>query len=354
MSATLLLDYMPLEQLAHRSADWWSRVLGVVGFDGSPRIEQQQVPVTASMTPMLGGEAGLCEVWRVADGDALQPEDAAGVGGRLRYRHCDQLLFGCVNVVEQDLLYAGENNPSAALQRATRTAYQDMFALLNTTGHAHLIRVWNYLPEINGHSDGEERYRHFNSARASAFAQSGREDVASVPAASALGSGARSPLSIYFLAARHTPVMIENPRQISAYRYPPQYGSHSPLFSRACVTSSPGGTNLFVSGTASIVGHETIHRGNVVAQTRETLCNITALLEEANRRTRPSRYTLDSLQYKVYIRDPSDQPAVAAELAATLQTSTRVVYLQADVCRNDLLVEIEASGESMHAPSQWS
>jgi enamine deaminase RidA (YjgF/YER057c/UK114 family) len=171
--------------------------------------------------------------------------------------------------------------------------------------------------------------------------------VASVPAASALGSRAGSPLSIYFIAARHSPMMIENPRQVSAYRYPPRYGTHSPLFSRACVTSEPGGTDLFVSGTASIVGHETIHRGDVVAQTRETLCNITALLEETNRRTQSSRYTLDNLKYKVYVRDPSDQRAVAAEMSATLRNSPCVVYLQADVCRDDLLVEIEATGGSV-------
>ena len=98
-----------------------------------------------------------------------------------------------------------------------------------------------------------------------------------------LGSPAGSPLSIYFLAARRPPKMIENPRQTSAYHYPPKFGRHSPIFSRACVWGESGGGRLFVSGTASIVGHETIHRGDVIAQTRETMVNIGALLEEANR-----------------------------------------------------------------------
>lgn len=344
MPATLLLDYLPLDQLVHRSADWWSHVLGVVGFNGAPRIDQLHVPVTTSSTPILGGQAGVCEVWRVT-GEALQSNDAAVCHGRIHYRCCEQFLFGCISIEEEDLVRAGAMTPAAALQRATRNAYQEVFTLVKATGHAHLIRIWNYLPDINAHSDGEERYRHFNSARSAAFAQSGQVDVASVPAASALGSRAGSPLSIYFIAARRTPMMIENPRQVSAYRYPPQYGVHSPLFSRACVMSGPLGTNLFVSGTASIIGHETIHRGDVVAQTRETLCNIEALLEETNRRTQPSRYSLDSLQYKVYVRNPADQRAVAAAISAALQDSTCVVYLQADVCRDDLLVEIEATGK---------
>ncbi len=144
--------------------------------------------------------------------------------------------------------------------------------------------------------------------------------------------------------------MIENPRQTSAYHYPPKFGRHSPMFSRACVLSEPQGTNLFVSGTASIVGHETVHRGDVAAQTRETMANIAALLDEANRVVGSARYFLDGLKFKVYVRQPVDLRAIEATLAASLRPSTSVVYLQADVCREDLLVEIEATGEAANRP----
>jgi enamine deaminase RidA (YjgF/YER057c/UK114 family) len=138
--------------------------------------------------------------------------------------------------------------------------------------------------------------------------------------------------------------MIENPRQTSAYHYPPKFGRHSPIFSRACVWGEAGGGRLFVSGTASIVGHETIHRGDVIAQTRETMVNIGALLEQANRLVGSSRYSLDGLKLKVYLRNPADLPDVEATLAELLQPAASIVYLQADVCREDLLVEIEAVG----------
>ena len=82
------------------------------------------------------------------------------------------------------------------------TAYQDIFAVLEETQHRHLIRVWNYLPDINREADGEERYRHFNAARQCAFQHAGRSTVGTVPAACALGSPAGSPISIYFLASR--------------------------------------------------------------------------------------------------------------------------------------------------------
>ena len=346
MSATLSLDYLPFEQLIGQSAAWWRSVLGVVGFERAPHIDREQIPVTASMTPLLGSQEPLCEVWRIAADAPVTLNDTAVQDGRIHYRYSDQLLFGCVRIEEQNLIRGNQDTAATVLRRATEAAYREIFAVINATGHLHLIRIWNYLPYINAHSDGDERYRHFNSARQAAFAQCGRVATATVPAASALGSRAGSPLSIYFIAARRTPVMIENPRQVSAYRYPEQYGAHRPLFSRACVMNARGGTNLFVSGTASIVGHETIHHGDVAAQTRETLTNISALLEEANRKARPSRYTLDSLKYKVYVRDPADLPAIAAELSAVLDADTPVVYLQADVCREELLVEIEASGES--------
>jgi len=339
---SLQLDYVSSDELAGQSASWWRTVLGVVGFEKPPQIDLHQVPVTASMTPSLGAADNLCEVWRVAGGQDLELSTASLLHGRVHYRYCNELLFGSITIDEEG--YDGKG--SAGLLRATTTAYQEIFDVLRETQHRHLIRVWNYLPEINREADGDERYRHFNSARQTAFRNSGRSTVGTVPAASALGSPAGSPISIYFLAACRPPKMIENPRQTSAYYYPPKFGAYSPIFSRACVLSESSGTNLFVSGTASIVGHETIHPGDVTAQTRETLVNINALLGEANRVVGSAHYSLDGLKFKVYVRRASDLAAIASALSATLHASTSIVYLQADVCREDLLVEIEATGEA--------
>ncbi len=336
-SASLHVDTTASDRLVGLPASWWDGVLGIVGFENSPTIDAVQVPVTASMTPSLGRADRLCEVWRVAGGRELSTVSQRH--GRVHYRCCDELLFGSVIIDEDDL---GEG--AVALMRATTLAYQDIFAVLQQTPHRHLIRVWNYLPEINRETDGDERYRHFNAARQSAFRNSGRSTVGTVPAASALGSPTGSPVSIYFLAARAAPTMIENPRQTSAYHYPPKFGTHSPVFSRACVLRNCAGTTLFVSGTASIVGHETIHQGNVSAQTRETLANIDALLAEANRVVGSQRYSLDTLKFKVYVRHPRDLGVIEQTLSETLRGPASIVYLQADVCREDLLVEIEATG----------
>jgi chorismate lyase/3-hydroxybenzoate synthase len=348
-TAALQLDYLSSEEIACQSAAWWQSVLGVVGFEKLPPIDAARVPVTASMTPSLGAIDNLCEVWRVA-GPGIELSNGAARRSRVSYRFCEDLLFGSITIDERGV---GEEAgiDAAALLRATELAYQEIFAVLGETQHRHLIRIWNYLPDINREAGGDERYRHFNSARQLAFRNSGRATMGTVPAASALGSPAGSPISIYFLAARRPPKMIENPRQTSAYHYPPKFGRHSPIFSRACLLNESAGTNLFVSGTASIVGHETIHPGDVAAQTRETMTNINALLEEANRVVGSARYSLDGLKFKVYVRQPADLDAIENTLSESLRSSTPVVYLQADVCREDLLVEIEATGDSGNLPS---
>jgi chorismate lyase / 3-hydroxybenzoate synthase len=356
-AAALRLDYLSSDHLASQPVSWWQNVLGIVGFEKPPSLDGVPVPVTASMTPPLRANDHLCEVWRVA-GPAVRLSNGAARQGRVHYRYGEELLFGSITVEERGVegrpLLAegavhGDNHgagaAAGALLRATETAYQEIFAVLRQTGHRHLIRIWNYLPEINRQADGDERYRLFNSARQLAFRNSGQATVGTVPAACALGSPAGSPISIYFLAAREPPTMIENPRQTSAYHYPPKFGRHSPIFSRACVLDASAGTSLFVSGTASIVGHETIHQGDVGAQTRETMANINALLDEANRVAGQRRYSFDGLKFKVYVRRPSDLGAIEEVLSRSLRPSTSIVYLQADVCREDLLVEIEATGE---------
>jgi enamine deaminase RidA (YjgF/YER057c/UK114 family) len=357
-TAALSLDYLPLDRLESQPSPWWRNVLGVVGFARPPAL-RGRVPVAATLTPTLDGNTDLCEVWRVGDARSQVSLGSAQLG-RVRYRFSDDLLFGCLSIEEREVLgcrhaagaqagaaqaAAAADEGAQALLHAAEVAYEEIFAVLDATQHQHLIRIWNYVPGINAAAGKEERYRLFNSARQAAFRKSGRAIQGCVPAACALGSPAGSPISIYFLAARRSPKTIENPRQTSAYHYPPKFGKHSPIFSRACIFGGPQQANLFISGTASIVGHETIHHGNARAQTHETLANIRALLGEANRVAGSERYSMDALKYKVYVRHAADLGAIQGVLSRELRAHS-LLYLQADICREELLVEIEATGES--------
>jgi chorismate lyase / 3-hydroxybenzoate synthase len=342
-STRLQVDYVTLPERGPAPEDG---VLGVVAFQTMPaRLHGLDIPVVEINTPVLGANAPLCEVWQTAG-----PVES-GRAARVRYRRNDNVLFGCISVSETPAsLFAGDTQ-SCALQAATEQAYREIFAALDSVGYGYLLRVWNYLPEINADTQGMERYWHFNKARREALIACGRAVTGNVPAACALGCAVGSPLAIYFLASRSPPIAVENPRQASAYEYPPKYGPR-PVFARASVLPGPAATLLFISGTASIVGHETVHIGDAAAQTRETLVNIEALLGAANRAAGAARFALGSLAYKVYVRNSSDVPVIQAQLSAALGSSARIVYLKADICRRDLLVEIEASGceEARAAP----
>ena len=255
-----------------------------------------------------------------------------GSQGRVRYRATEALLFGRI-VVDDD--------PAASLEAVTEKAYRELFEALGEQGYPTLVRVWNYLPEINADDRGVERYRRFNAGRQQAFGASGRPVEGKVPAACALGTRS-GPLSIAFLAAREPFTPLENPRQVSAYHYPPEYGERSPTFSRGGILALPEATLLFVSGTAAIVGHQSLHGDDVVAQTREAMANLAAVVEQANRVCAAASFDLPALGYTVYLRHASDLSAVSAVLADTLPADARVVVVEADICRAELLVEIEA------------
>ena len=325
--AGLHLDYL---SRAEYQAARWTDVLGVATFSGpSPgEAAPPEVPVAWVRTPVICGNADLCEVWRC--GEPLK----SGQHQRVRFRHSDELLFGCIAVAEQDL---------GGLHAATTLAYNEICATLETLAYPHLLRIWNYLPDINRETGGKERYRQFNTARQQALGARGRVLTGNVPAASALGAVSGSPLVVYFLAGRTAPVFVENPRQVSAYHYPQQYGTHSPVFSRAALVRDSASLALFISGTASIVGHRSTHIGDSAAQTRETLLNIEALVSAANSAGGGAYFDLGSLAAKVYVRRPADLPVIQAQLAPALTAGARFVYLQADICRQDLAVEIEAT-----------
>lgn len=330
-------ESLSIAALLKQPSQWKGSVLGALCFSADAAGSQMQadMEVPCMRVPMrrLDAADSVCEVWH-GSGDLTQ-----GQCGAIHYRHDDEVLFGVIALPETMFEARAGKTP---LQQATESAYRQVFALLDTQHFPYLFRVWNYIADINTHSFGLERYHQFNLGRQDAFLAHGRDVAGNVPAACALGS-AQGPLTIAFLAGRVAPLSIENPRQISAYQYPQQYGPRSPTFSRASLVRLEQDEVLFISGTASIVGHATLHPADVVAQTRETMTNIKAVLAEANRLASQPGFDLASLHYKVYVRHPADLAQIRAELVSCVGDALKAVYLQAEVCRQDLLLEIEAT-----------
>ena len=325
------LECLSLTELQTRPESWWQGVLGVVSF-GRPQnlAAARDIPNALVNLPRLGAGAETCEVWQ-----ATAPLKS-GQHGAIRYRAGADVLFGSMVLDES----------TAPLPQLTSRAYTEIFTALDGLGYPHLLRVWNYFAEINGNGASSERYQEFNTARRKAFVNAGRAIEGQVPAACALGSAPGSPMVIYFIASKTAGRALENPRQVSAFRYPAEYGPDSPTFSRAMVSTALSGSCLFTSGTASIVGHQSMHAGDVAAQTRESIANIFELVAEANRVRGARRHAIEEMQFKVYVRHAENLEAIGQQLAQQLPPRCPVTYLQADVCRPDLLVEIEAVGDA--------
>jgi enamine deaminase RidA (YjgF/YER057c/UK114 family) len=332
LAAMLRLAIVPASQLARPPHDVPGHLLGGACFaQPTHALDTGPLPLLTVDMPVLSENEPVCEVWYCTE--PLQ----SGQQGRIRYQQSDSLLFGCIDLEEID----GDAHPP--LQFTAEAAYQAIFELLEARGYSAVLRFWNYFPAINQESHQIERYRQFNCGRQDAFLAHGRSVIGNVPAACALGS-ASGGLQIAFLATRAQVIGIENPRQLSAYHYPSQYGPRSPTFSRAGLVKLGGRDMLFISGTASIVGHQTLHEGDVVAQTHECLHNIAAVVAEANRQAPDAHFQLDQLAYKIYVRNPDDLCIVRREVTRVIGAPASAIFLQADVCRADLLVEIEASG----------
>jgi chorismate lyase/3-hydroxybenzoate synthase len=263
------------------------------------------------------------EVWRSAG------PVATGREGAIRYSHDGALMFGVLEWEE----------PDGGILHASAHAYAALVAFWRDSDYPHLLRIWNYFDAITLGEGDSERYRQFCVGRVQGL---GDVDTRTLPAATAIGSrDGRRVLQVYWLAAREPGLPLENPRQVSAYRYPREYGPQSPTFARALLPPSPR-VPLLLSGTASIVGHASQHADSLRAQLDETLTNLDSLLGAARERAPTLSPHLDGTsRLKVYVRDATDADAVAAQLEARLGTRVPWLMLHADVCRRELLVEIE-------------
>ena len=277
-----------------------------------PRCAHPQVHVAMSQL-----QAPAVEVWT----SALPV--TTGCRDGLHFAHNGAVLFGAYRLPG-----------GSGFETHARATYEHLLNSIAVLGYPHLLRIWNHFPDITQAVAELDRYKVFCRARAQALAPLA---VAQLPAASAVGSRGDA-FVIYFLAGKQAGIAVENPRQISAYRYPPQYGPRSPAFARATWVAP---AHLFISGTASILGHASMHPGDTLAQTQETLRNIAALLAACRDTVGAPLGLVNLALVKVYLRDRAAFPTVQAQLAAALPARVPVLYLDADICRADLLLEIE-------------
>lgn len=319
VSTSVLPAVLPALRCLRLRPDAWAaqagQALGGLAWGGTaPQLSV--LPVLPVLSP--GGPA--VDAWLA--GAPLRQ----GRSGDVQWQDDGHWAFGQIDLQGAD----------TDIEATAYRAYCDVFAALRDCGRPHPLRLWNYLPRINADGGGLERYRQFNIGRQRAFIDAGRDAFAGAPAACALGTAAGG-LGVRFLAGNTAPRPLENPRQVPAWRYSSSFGPRAPTFSRAALADAGGGqVALFVSGTASIVGEHTVHAGDLRAQVHETLLNLRAVLAVARTQC-TAALPLQALACTIYLRHAADLPAIGEALDALPDS----IVVQADVCRSDLLVEIE-------------
>lgn len=237
-------------------------------------------------------------------------------------------------------------------ERLTAEAYAYIASELRDKPARHPVRFWNYIPGIHRPA-GErlDRYMVFNAGRFKACSDwfGGPESFDRLLATASGVGHAGDDLVIHALASAEPGVAVENPRQVPPYKYSRRFGPRPPCFARAMVLAPRSGRRMIlIGGTASIVGEESIHVGDLAGQTRETLVNLDALIRHATEVAgcaAPVNALRTFTDLRVYHTRPADRVALEGLVGAAVGDSCHVEYIPADLCRAELMVEIEGVAE---------
>ncbi len=315
--AQVRVGFHPASQLGEALRS--DRTLAVFGFGLEAREEQDPRWLHV---PLADAGPGRIELWRSA-----QPV-RHGRTGAVRWSENGNVLFGSLEPDED----------GRDLADTTADAYATLSAFLASSGFPYLLRTWNYLDAVTAGDGDDERYRRFCIGRARGWTLRDGE----FPAATCIGRhDGRRRLQLAWLAARTPGRPLENPRQTSAYRYPRQYGPQAPSFARALLPAASSEVPLLLSGTAAIVGHASQHPGALEQQLDETLVNLQHLIDAA----RPHATHVEpgfaaDTALRIYVRNEADMATVAERFRQRFGHIPHLV-LNAEICRPELLVEIE-------------
>ena len=303
--------------------------------------------------------AGVLPLWvshliNTDDTKRLPPAFVSGDAIELSVTESDRLILVSARVANAAAL------PPLMLQRRTAEAYDAIRGALTPNKTWQPVRIWNWIPGIHTIvGDGVHRYMVFNAGRYAAYYDwysGGRHFETAMATATAVGHDGTD-LIIHVLATERPGAPVENPRQIQSYRYSDRFGPMPPCFARATLApkNSLGLPDLLIGGTASVCGEVSRHHGDAAAQTQETIVNLAHLIAEGSRRWSQKPATDDRVDTARELRRfdslcifhlrPSDSDAILEIIWPYIDhlAPSCVEFVRADICRPELLVEIEGT-----------
>lgn len=303
-------------------------------------IERRCREIFAEKAPIVGYIAQTPLRCRLAaEVTAIDRSDAERV-----VRHGDYLT------IDEEILSGGIYAPTTMhIGEQARVIFERMDQILKAEGVAteDIVRQWNYIEQITHLAPEGQHYQLLNDERSRFYSMS--EWSNGYPAATGIGAQTGG-LTIMFDAVRgsaNCSKAVDNPLQVSAHAYSQQVlinncDTHktTPKFERARYVAADKGS-VYISGTAAIRGEESC-RHDVVEQTALTMENIDYLVSRENlaKSGVENPHQMEYSTLRVYLKHREDlQPVVEWMDEHYPQTDT--LYLWADICREELLIEIE-------------
>ena len=187
----------------------------------------------------------------------------------------------------------------------------------------------------NNVGDGDaQRYKQFCVGRHRVFERRGISEH-DYPAATVVGNLGKT-LHLQALASRDVTHTLENPRQVNAYEYPRRFGPRSPSFSRAVQWHDL----TLVSGTAAVRGADSQYPGDLARQCQDIHYNLASLMNQSEDASElPLRLTYG----RIYLRPGCNLAALDTAVREHLPYAAHWPVLEAEICREELLCEVEAA-----------
>lgn len=249
----------------------------------------------------------------------------------------------------------GGDSLNDSISRQTDVVFSKVEAILQAEAMPidSIVRQWNYIEKIVAvDKTGHQHYQDFNDVRSRFY---GKADwKKGYPAATGIGTqwgGVMVDIDALVVADGTVGIYpLDNPLQVPAHAYSDEVllgnsQKTTPKFERGKVITLLDGPMVYVSGTAAIRGEQSLTGVGIEAQTRATLENIAYLLSAQNLLAAGVEATCDTrLQLlRVYLKHVEDESAARSVIEKMLP-SVPVLYVVADICRDELLIEMEGIG----------
>jgi enamine deaminase RidA (YjgF/YER057c/UK114 family) len=250
-------------------------------------------------------------------------------------------------------------HPNQPVYHQAMDVLKRMAAALKEAGsrYERVVRTWFYLGGITQPDlDGVQRYKELNRARTDFYRDIQFQCSLTepsipqgiYPASTGIGiQGTNLMASCVALETRRPDAFLlplENPQQTPAYAYHPRFSPQSPKFSRGVALVMDDYVTTWLSGTASVVHSVSRHPDNIQRQTEQTIENIEKLISRENFGFHGVKNAgaglRDLAKIRVYLKRQEDFHR-CKEICERRFGSVPVIYAVADVCRAELLVEIE-------------